>query len=109
MRTKDDDCGSGCCSCCCVILMLFCLALGFVGGIVVGAIVQRNGYLRDLEFLRLPEDYYNYDGPNKGPNKDISQPRFTMDGEEMGDSRCIVQMTSHNVSRANCGICSNSR
>ena len=89
--------------------MFFCLALGFVGGIVVGAIVQRNGYLRDLEFLRLPEDYYNYEAPNKGPNIEISQPRFTMDSEENGDLRCIVHMTSHNVSGANCGVCSNSR
>ena len=31
-----------------------------------------------------------------------------IDGEEIGDSKCIVRMTSHNVSRANCAVCSNS-
>lgn len=104
-ETKDDDCGSGCCSCCCVTMMFICLVLGFVVGVVVGALVQRNGYLRDIGLIMIPEDYYNYEGREK----DSFQPRLIVDGEEMGDSKCIVRMTSHNVSSANCAVCSNSR
>ena len=67
-KTKDDDCGSGCC---CVIVMFICLVLGFVVGVVVGALVQRNGYIRDIGLIMNPEDYYNYEGREK----DCFQPR----------------------------------
>ena len=73
-------------------------------GVVVGALVQRNGYLRDIGLIMIPEDYYNYEGRDK----DSFQPRLIVDGEGLGDSKCIVRMTSHNVSSANCAVCSNS-
>ena len=104
-ETKDDDCGSCCCSCCCVIMMFICLVLGFVGGVIVGAIIQRNGYLKEVGVILLPEDYYNYGGRDK----DSGQPRLIVDGEEIGDSKCVVRMTSHNMTSANCAVCSNSR
>jgi len=87
--------------------MFLCLVLGFVGGVVVGAVVQRNGYLKDFGVILLPEDYYNYNFG--GRDKESGQPRLIVNGEEMGDSKCVVRMTSHNVTSANCAVCSNSR
>ena len=67
-------------------MMFICLVLGFVGGVVVGALVQRNGYLRDIGLIMIPEDHYDYESRNK----DSFQPRLIVDGEEMGDSKCCV-------------------
>ena len=55
------QCDSCCDSCCCsfwswVLAVLFAL-FGFLGGVVVGAVIQRNGVLRDLG-VTLPGDGY---------------------------------------------------
>ena len=76
-------------------------------GIVVGAIVQ-NGSLGAMRLLLNPEDYYYFDGPKNDPNEDIGKLRTIVDGEEMGDSKCIVLMTKYNISSANCAVCSSS-
>ena len=55
------QCDSCCDNCCCsfwswVLAYLFAL-FGFLGGVVVGAVIQRNGVLRDLG-VTLPGDGY---------------------------------------------------
>ena len=52
-------------------------------GVVVGALVKRNGYLRDIWLIIIPEDYYNYEGREK----DSFQPRLIVDGEEQGSTK----------------------
>ena len=96
METKDDYCGSGCCSCCCVILMFLCLSMGFLVGIVVGAVVEKNGYLTDMGLILIAKNYNTQD-----------QPIYVDDVED--DSKCLVRMTSPDISTSNCAVCSNTR
>ena len=57
-RQCDTCCDSCCCSFWTWVLMFVFLVVGFLGGVVVGAIVQRNGYLREIGVV-LPADFYN--------------------------------------------------
>ena len=86
--------GSGCCSCCCVLVLLLCLIVGFLGGVVVGAMVQRKGW--DMtELLLLTKPYLE---PTPGTQK-----------ESMDHSKCLVRMTSSEVPSSTCTVCSRAR
>lgn len=100
-RQCDSCCtGRGWCSCrsaarvCWTLVMaLTCLLIGFLGGIVVGAIIQRDGYLTQMG-LGPPGEYFPYLQQNRE--------------DEEGGGRCVVRMNQPNIT-TNCSICSNSR
>ena len=100
--------------------MFVFLVVGFLGGVVVGAIVQRNGYLKEIGVV-LPEDFYN-DYPAHGqdmgsgrtriilPGEDGGQPRVLVPGQDVGgDPRCVVRMNNLNETSGSCSLCSNTR
>jgi len=123
-RQCDTCCDSCCCSFWTWVLMFVFLIVGFLGGVVVGAIVQRNGYLREIGVV-LPEDFYNdYTGMGPGqqdvgsgrtriilPGEDGGQPRVLVPGEAGvgNDPKCVVRMTNLNESSGSCALCSRTR
>ena len=57
-RQCDTCCEGCCCSFWTCTLMFILLIGGFLGGVVVGAIIQRNGYLNQFG-VGLPEDFHD--------------------------------------------------
>jgi hypothetical protein len=123
-RQCDTCCDSCCCSFWTWVLMFVFLIVGFLGGVVVGAIVQRNGYLREMGVV-LPGDFYN-DYPGQGqdyvgqdassgrtriilPGEDGGQPRVLVPGDVGNDPKCVVRMTNLNESSGSCALCSRTR
>ena len=119
-RQCDTCCDSCCCSFWTWVLMFVFLVVGFLGGVVVGAIVQRNGYLREIGVV-LPADFYNdYTGMGQDvgsgrtriilPGEDGGQPRVLVPGGDVGnDPKCVVRMTNLNESSGSCALCSRTR
>ncbi|XP_023340024.1 uncharacterized protein LOC111710193 [Eurytemora carolleeae] len=107
-ESQEEDCAAcsqcdGCCTCSSgtkvcwsLILCLVSLSIGFLGGVVVGAIVQRDGHLSQIGF-GIPGEYYNY--LQKGREEPV----------EDGGGRCVVRMQQTNLTTTNCSVCSNSR
>ena len=101
------------------MLMFVFLVVGFLGGVVVGAIVQRNGYLREIGVV-LPADFYNdYTGIGQDvgsgrtriilPGEDGGQPRVLVPGDVGNEPKCVVRMTNLNESSGSCSLCSRTR
>jgi len=72
------------------VLMFVFLVVGFLGGVVVGAIVQRNGYLREIGVV-LPMDFYN-DNNYGSYSQDVGsgRTRIILPGEDGGQPRVLV-------------------
>jgi len=118
-RQCDTCCDSCCCSFWTVVLMFVFLLVGFLGGVVVGAIVQRNGYLREIG-VDLPSDLYNNyanQGQDVGngrtriilPGEEGGQPRVLVPGDAGMDPRCVVRMSNMSDTSGSCSICSSTR
>ena len=118
-RQCDTCCDSCCCSFWTWVLMFVFLVVGFLGGVVVGAIVQRNGYLREMGVV-LPADFYNdYEGQSRDvgsgrtriilPGEDGGQPRVLVPGDVGSDPKCVVRMSNLNETSGSCSLCSSTR
>ena len=99
--------------------MFVLLSAGFLGGVVVGAIIQRNGYLREIG-VTLPENFYNdYSsiGQDNGsgrtriilPGEDGGQPRVYVPGENGNDPRCVLRMNNISDTSGSCSLCTRTR
>ena len=96
--------------------MFVLLSAGFLGGVVVGAIIQRNGYLREFG-VALPENFYNdYSSIGQDhvsgrtriirPGEEGGQPRVYLPGENSNDPRCVLRM---NNTSGSCSLCARTR
>jgi len=99
--------------------MFILLIGGFLGGVVVGAIIQRNGYLSQFGF-GLPEDFHNQYNDNQYdqssgrtriilPGEDGGQPRVYVPGDTGNDPRCVLRMNNLTDSSGSCSLCARTR
>ena len=84
---------------------MFTLLIGvFLGGVVVGAIIQINGYLRQIS-VGLPENFNNQNqvtGQDQGSGRtriilsdeDSGQSRVYTPGDNDNDPKCVLQMNN---------------